>query len=50
MIVKLHAYGFDIPSLKLMQSFLIDKYQEIKVNNSYSLWSRIKHGVPQGSI
>ena len=47
---KLHAYGFDKASLRLMHSYLTDRYQRVKINNSYSLWSLIKHGVPQGSI
>ena len=37
-------------SLRLMQSYLTDRYQKVKGNNSYSLWSLIKYGVPQGSI
>ena len=36
-IEKLHAYGFGKASLRLM-------------HNSYSLWSFIKHGMPQDSI
>ena len=42
--VKLHAYGFD------MQFYLSDRYQRVKINNSYSLWSLLKYGQPQGSI
>ena len=38
-IAKYYAYGFDMPSLRLMQSYLTDWYQRVKVNNSYSLWS-----------
>ena len=49
-IAKLHAYGFDKASLRLMHSSLTDRYQKVKINNSYSLWSLIKHTVPQGSI
>ena len=47
---KLHAYEFDIASLSFMQSYLTDRYQRVKINNSYSLWILIKHGVPQGPI
>ena len=38
-IAKYYAYGFDMPSLRLMQSYLTDWYERVKVNNSYSLWS-----------
>ena len=46
----MHAYGFDKASLRLTDSYLTDSYQRVKINNYYSLWSLIKHGVPQGSI
>ena len=49
-IAKLHAYGFDKASLRLLHSYLTDRYQRVKINNSYSLWSLNKHGVPRGSI
>ena len=49
-IAKLHAYGFDKASLRLMHSYLTKRYQRVKINNSYSLWSLIKHGVSQGPI
>ena len=50
MITKLHAYGFNKVSLRLIHSYLTDRYQRAKINNSDSLWSLTKHGVPQGSI
>ena len=49
-IAKLHAYGFDKASLRLLPTYLIGRYQRVKINNSYSLWRLIKYGVPQGSI
>ena len=49
-IAKLHAYGFDDPSLRLIHSYLTDRFQRVKINNAYSSWSAIKYGVPQGSI
>ena len=49
-IVKLHAYGFDKASLRLTHIYLTDRYKRVKISNSYSLWSLIKHEVPQGSI
>ena len=33
-----------------MQNYLTDRYQRVKINNSYSPCSLINHGVPQGSI
>ena len=50
LIAKLEAYGFDQSSLSYIYSYLSDRKQRTKVNNSYSSWSSIKCGVPQGSI
>ena len=49
-IAKLHVYRFDKAPLRLMLSYLSDRYQRFKISNSNSLWSLIKYGVPQGSI
>ena len=46
----MHAYGFDIASLRLLHSYLTGRYERAKINNSYSLRSLIQHGVRQGSI
>ena len=50
LIAKLHAYGFDYLSLKLIHSYLSDRFQRVRINASYSSWMRIIFGVPQGSI
>ena len=46
---KFYAYGFDILSVKLIQQYLSNRKQRFKVNNAYSLWKEIFHGIPQGS-
>ena len=46
LIAKLHAYGVDIPSLKLLHSYLTKRKQKVKLNGSYSSWSEILFGVP----
>ena len=50
LIAKLHAYGFDSKSLKIMNSYLRGRKQRVKVCDSYSSWEAILFGVPQGSI
>ena len=40
-ITKLHAYGLDKASLRLMHSYLTGCYQRVKINNFYSLWRLI---------
>ena len=49
-ISKLNAYGFSLPALKLMQSYLTERKQRTKINKAYSSWEEILFGVPQGSI
>ena len=50
LIAKLHAYGFDYNSLKLIQDYLSYRFQRVRINSSYSSWKTILQGVPQGSI
>ena len=50
LILKLHAYGFSKKALFLIKSYLSNRWQRIKINNSYSSWIELLLGVPQGSI
>ena len=50
LIAKLNAYGFSEPSLKLIYNYLKDRLQHIKINSTFSEWSELIQGVPQGSI
>ena len=50
LIAKLHAYGFGRNALELVFNYLSDRWQRTKINVSYSTWSRIICGVPQGSV
>ena len=43
-------YGFDIKTLKLLHSYLKKKWQKPKVNSSFSTWSELLQGLPQGSV
>ena len=49
LIAKLEAYGFSYESLKYIYSYLINRKQRTKINNSYSSWAFPDMGVPQGS-
>ena len=49
-VAKLHAYGFSIESLKLINSYLNERKQRVKMNYQFSSWLDIVVGVPQGSI
>ena len=48
--MKLYTYGFDLPALRLIQSYLSNSKQRTKINSTYSSWDEILFGVPQGSI
>ena len=50
LIAKLHAFGFDRKSLKVIHAYLNDRIQVTKVGSCYSEILHIIHGVPQGSL
>ena len=50
LIVKRHAYGFTTESLKLIKSYLTNRWQRTKVNRNFSSWSELLIRVPQGSV
>ena len=47
---KLNAYGFTLPALRLIHDNLSNRKQRTKIDDTYSSWSEILFGVPQGSI
>ena len=50
LINKLKAYGVNGPILDWIESFLTGRTQRVKVKNSYSDYTSVKSGIPQGSI
>ena len=50
LIEKLSAYGFNNGSLKLIQSYLTNRWQRAKINKSFSRWTELLQHVPQRSI
>ena len=50
LIAKLNAYGFSLPALRLVQSYLTKRKQKTKINSEFSSWEGILYGVPQESI
>ena len=49
-IAKLHAYGFEKSALRLIKSYLSNRWQRTKINTSLSSWFELILGVPQGSV
>ena len=50
LIAKLIAYGFSKKSVMLIRSYLKNRWQRTKINTSFSSWSELIMGVPQGSV
>ena len=50
LVFKLECIGVEGQLLKLLESFLNNRYQRVLLNGQSSNWSPIKSGVPQGSI
>ena len=50
LLAKLHAYGFHKDALKIIFSYLNDRWQRTKINATFSSWSELLQGVPQGSV
>ena len=47
LITKLKAYGLDSNSAIYMKSFLTNRLQCCKINNSFSEWGKVLASVPQ---
>ena len=50
LLAKLEAYRFSMATLKLIQSYLFNQFQNTSVNASFRDWKEIETGVPQRSI
>ena len=50
LIAKLHAYDFSLAAIRLVHSYLSNRKQRTRINESYSSWQEILFGVPQGFI
>ena len=50
LLLKLKAYGINGELLEWLESFLIGRYQCVRVNGSLLSWERVHSGVPRGSV
>ena len=46
---KMYAYGFSIDAVKSFYSYLKRRKQNVKINNTHSVFQVLLFGVPQGS-
>ena len=50
LIAKLEAYSFNSLSLEFIKNYLTNRKQICNLGNCFSIWRKIRSGVPQGSI
>ena len=50
LLAKLQAYGVSQDAVKLIESYLSDRSQQIRMGSITSDWENLTKGVPQGSI
>ena len=50
LLAKLSAYGFFFNAIKIVQSYLSERFQRTNIHDKFSKWCKILLGVPQGSI
>eukprot|EP00918_Siedleckia_nematoides_P035713 GHVU01077570.1.p1 GENE.GHVU01077570.1~~GHVU01077570.1.p1 ORF type:complete len:106 (-),score=4.96 GHVU01077570.1:21-338(-) len=50
LLAKMQAYGMNHDSVALLNSYLTNRKQAVKIGNSLSNWQTVLKGVPQGSI
>ena len=50
LIAKLYDHEFSKDALKLIFNHMSDLWQRCKINKSFSSWSALLQGVPQGSV
>ena len=47
LIAKLNAYGFSLPALRLVQSYLTKRKQKTKLNSEFRSWEETVWGTPR---
>ena len=50
LLAKLRAYGLSEGAVKLIESYLSDRSQQVRLGRYTSTWEKLIKGVPQGSI
>ena len=50
LVAKIYAYGFSKESLKVIHSYLSNRWHRTKIHKQFSSWKELIQGVPQGSV
>ena len=47
---KLSAYGLNSSSSSLLENYLTDRFQRVRLGDQFSNWRSLARGIPQGSV
>ena len=50
LIAKLSTYGFEHDALKLIYSYITNRWYRTKINSAFTSWEELTQEVPQGSV
>ena len=50
LVAKLHTYGFSNDNLKLLYSYLNNRWYRTKIIHKFSLWKKLSQEVPEVSV
>ena len=50
LLAKLNAYGFSFSTIKVIHSYLSERFRRVNINSNFSEWCKILLGVPQEPI
>ena len=50
LLAKLSAYGLNSSSCSLLENYLTDRFQRVRLGDQFSDWCSLTRGVPQGSV
>ena len=50
LLAKRNTYGFSFNAIKYVESYLLERFLRVNINNNFSEWRKILLGVPQWSV
>ena len=50
LLAKLAAYGINSSNCLLLENYLTDRFQRVRLGNQFSNWCSLTRGIPQGSV
>ena len=50
LLARLAAYGINSSSCLLLENYLIDRFQSVKLGDQFCNWCSLTRGIPQGSV